>query len=58
MTEANKEAHEVILDRMPCIRYPMQFQKDKRATIQAFINSGSEVNAMTLAYTKQLGLQV
>ena len=35
----------------------MQFQKDKKATIQALIDFGSDVNTMTLAYTKKLGLQ-
>ena len=54
--EANKKAQGVILDRVPCIHYPVQFQKDKRATIWALINLGSKVNAMTPAYAKQLGL--
>ena len=54
--EASKEAQEVILDRVSCIHYPMQFQKDKRATIWVLIDSGSEVNAMTPVYAKQLSL--
>ena len=58
VTEASKEAQEVILDRVPCIDYLVQFQKDKGATIWALINSDSKVNAMTPAYAKQLGLQV
>ena len=58
VTGASKQAWEVILDRVPCIYYPVQFRKDKGATIQALIDSGSEVNAMTPAYAKQLGLQV
>ena len=58
MTEASKEAQKVILDWVPCIHYPVQFQKDKRATIWALIDLGSKVNAMTPAYAKQLGLQV
>ena len=58
VTEASKKAQEVILDRVPCIHYPVQFRKDKRATIRALIDSGSKVNAMTPAYAKQLGLQV
>ena len=54
---ANKKAQKVIvLDRVPCIYYSVQFQKDK-ATIQALINSGSKFNAITPAYAKQLGLQ-
>ena len=43
---------------MPCIHYPVQFQKDKKAIIWVLIDSDSKVNAMTLAYAKQLGLQV
>ena len=56
--EASKETQEVILDRVPCIHYPVQFRKDKGATIQALIDLGSVVNVMTLAYAKQVGLQV
>ena len=37
------------------MHYPVQFQKDKKATIWALINSGSEVKAMTIAYAKKLG---
>ena len=58
VTEANKEAQKVILDRLPCIHYPVQFRKDKGATIRAFIDSSSKVNAMTPAYAKHPGLQV
>ena len=58
VTGASKKAQKVIvLDRMPCIHYPVQFRKDQGATIRALINSGSKVNAMTLAYTKKLGLR-
>ena len=48
----------MVLDRVPCIHYPVQFRKDKEATIQALIDLGSKVNAMTPAFDKQLGLQV
>lgn len=54
MIGTSKEALEVILDPVLCIHYPVQFQKDKE-TVWALIDSGSKVNAMTLAYTKQLG---
>ena len=58
VTGASKKAPEVVLDRVPCIHYPVQFRKDKEgATIRALIDSGSEVNAMTPAYAKQLGLR-
>ena len=57
VTGASKEAQEVIvLDRVSCIYYPVQFRKDKGATIWALINSGSKINAITPAYAKQLGL--
>ena len=47
----------MVLDWVPCIHYPVQFRKDKEgATIRALIDSGSEVNAMTPAYAKRLGL--
>ena len=55
-TGASKEAPEVILDWVPYIHYPIQFRKDKE-TIWALIDSGSEVNTMTPAYAKKLGLQ-
>ena len=55
----SKEAQKVIvLDRMPCIYYLVQFQKNKGATIWALINSNSNINAMIPVYVKQLGLQV
>ena len=60
MTGASKEAQvtqEDALDWVPCLHYLVHFRKDKGATIQALIDSGSEVNAMTPAYTKKLGLQ-
>ena len=56
MTQATQEGKEVILDRVLCIHYRVQFCKDKE-TIRALIDSGSELNAMTPAYTKKLGLQ-
>ena len=43
---------------MSYIHYLVQFKTDKKATIRALIDSGSKVNAMTLAYAKQLGFQV
>ena len=50
-----KEAQEVILDRVSCIHFPVQFRKDKKVTIQALIDLGSKVYIMTPAYTKWLG---
>ena len=45
----------MILDRVSCIHFPLQFQKNKKTTIQTLINLDSKINAMTLAYTKRLG---
>ena len=40
-----------VLNRVPCIDYAMQFKKDKDNYVLALLDSGSEVNAMTPAYT-------
>ena len=55
-TEASKK-DEVVIERVPCIHYPLRFRKDP-VGVRALINSGSEVNAMTPAYTSKLGLRV
>ena len=52
--ETNKE-DDVALQRVSYVYYPIWFKKKE---IQALIDSGSEVNAMTLAYVSKLGLQV
>ena len=54
MIEASKE---VILECVPYIQYPVQFQKDKNG-IQALLDLGSELNAMNPAYAKKLGLRI
>ena len=46
---------DVPLQRVPCIHYPIRFKKKE---VQALIDLGSEVNAMTPAYTSRLDLQV
>ena len=56
VTQATQEEKRVILDQVPCIHYRVQFCKDKE-TIRALINFGSEVNAITPAYAKKLGLR-
>ena len=57
VTQATQEGKKVILNQVSCIYYLVQFRKDKRATIQALIDFGSKVNAITLAYAKKLGLR-
>ena len=54
MTETSKE-DDVLLQRVPCVHYPIQFKKKE---VQALIDSGSEVNAMSPAYASKLGLRV
>lgn len=53
MTETSKE-NNMALRRVLYIYYLVQFKKKE---IQALIDIGSEVNAMTSAYTSTLGLQ-
>ena len=54
MTETNQE-DVVALNRVRCICYLIQSKKNE---VRALINSGSEVNAMTLGYALYLGLKV
>ncbi len=42
-----------VLSRVPCIRYPVQFQAQQ---VEALIDSGSEVNAMTPKFAAKVGL--
>ena len=59
VTGASREAPKVrVLDRVPCIRYPVQFCKDKGKDVLALLDFGSEVNAMTPAHAAHLGLKV
>ena len=54
MTETSKK-EDVPLQRVPCVHYPIWFKKKE---VQALIDSGSEVNAMSPAYASKLGLRV
>ena len=56
MTEASKEDNDVALARVSCIHYPLHFQKNTNG-LQALLDSGSEVNAITPAYTSKLKLK-
>ena len=47
-----------VLDKIPCICYPVQFHKNKGKDVLALLDSGSKVNAMTPAYTAHLDLKV
>ena len=57
VTQVIHKGKKVILDQVPCIYYLVQFQNNKKTTIWVLMNSDSEVNAMTPAYVKKLGLQ-
>ena len=56
MTEASQE-NVVVLNWVAFICYPIWFKKSK-VQVQALINSGNKVNAMTPEYTLKLGLKV
>ena len=59
MIGASKKAPKLrVLDKVPCICYPIQFRKDKGKDVLALLDFGSEVIAMTLAYTSHLGLKL
>ena len=54
MTGAREKA--LILERVPCIHYPIQSKKNANKTqVQALINSQSKVNSIHPNFTKQLG---
>ena len=42
--------------KVPCIYYPVRFQEDQEE-VKALLNSGSKVNAISLAYIKKLGFK-
>ena len=42
---------------MSCIYNQVQFQKEKKLIIWALIDLNSKINAMTPAYSKQLGFR-
>ena len=56
LTEVGQE-DVAILNWVSCICYLIRFKKSK-VQVQAILDSGSEVNAMTLRYTSKLGLKV
>ncbi len=42
------------LEQIPCIRYPVTFKDQTKA----MLDSGSEVNTMSLAFAQLLGLKI
>ena len=57
MAGASIEDNPLALDWVPYICYPIWFKKNK-VQVQALIDSGSKVNAMTLGYVLKLSLKV
>ena len=61
MPVTNNKGEEVVLKKVPCIYYPVWFQENQRhegqEQVRALLNSGSKVNAMSLAYAKRLGFK-
>ena len=55
MTDTRSQ--EVVLKKIPFIHYPVQFHKDQKQ-VRALFDSGSKVNAMSLAYVEMLGLKI
>ncbi len=54
-TSVTDKKTEEDLEWVPCIRYPVTFKKNQ---IEALLDSGSEVNAMSQAFAQQLGLKI
>lgn len=57
MTGARKE-DVIVLEKVLCIHNLVKFWKENQEITKSLINSGNEINAMTLAFAKQLGLQI
>lgn len=71
MTKACKEAYTssaiehtltlsldtLLLECVPCIYHLLWFKKDQ-AKVQVLLDSGSEINTMTLAYAAKLNFKV
>ena len=55
--QVTKKGKKVILDWVPYIHYPVQFQKDQKSIIRTLIDSSNKVYIMTPAYAKKLGLR-
>ena len=47
--------NEKVVVRVPCIHYPVQFQKEQ---VKALLDSSNEVNAMNPEYARKLGLKI
>ena len=57
MLITDSSGKEVVLERVPYIYYPVQFQGSQEQ-VRALLDSGSKVNAMSPAYIERLGLYI
>ena len=53
----NNGDEEVVLRKIPCIHYPVQFQKNKEQ-VKALLDSRNKINAMNSDYVRKLGLNI
>lgn len=51
----NNSDKEIMVKKITCIHYPVQFQEAKKQ-VNVLLNSGSKDNAMSLTYIERLGL--
>ena len=59
MSVTNTRKKVLVLKRVLCIHYPVQFRKDANKTqIQALIKSESEVNTIHLIFVKEQGFSI
>ena len=59
VTGASTKASKIrVLDKVPYLCYSVQFRKDKGKYVLAFLDSESELNAVTPASTAHLGLKL
>ena len=59
MINTSREAYEIrVLNKIPCIYYPIKLQKNRSKNVLALLNSRSEINVMAAAYAAQLGLKI
>ena len=56
MMMTDNSGKEIVLKKVPYIYYPVWFQRGQEQ-VRALLISGSEVNAMSPAYAKRLGLK-
>lgn len=56
MTEASRK-DDIVLEKVSCIHYPLCFRKDT-IEVKVLLDSGNEINAITLAYAAKIGLKI